>query len=385
MSIFVPVGDPRTARVPAYRPVAWPAAGLPPGAFDEHHPRVVRSAAAPYGGRGNCAGHSQTAGSSAPPARIGAGFRPAVPVSARCVSTTAGTLRVPHGYVAALACDPIEKKPFFHALPGSDALSFGMLGCDLHCDYCQNWQTSQAIRDPRAIAPAREVSADAVVTRALQSGATVVASTYNEPLITAEWAVEIFRLAKQHGLRTAFVSNGNATPEVLAYLRPWLDLFKVDLKSFQDRNYRQMGGRLEPVLSTLTNLVELGFWVEVVTLLVPGLNDSEAELRDMTRFLAGLSADIPWHVTAFHRDYKRTGGTDTPTASLLRAAAIGREAGLRYVYPGNQPGRVGEGENTRCPDCQRLLIERVGFTVLRNSLRDGHCPGCNTPIAGVWA
>jgi pyruvate formate lyase activating enzyme len=296
-----------------------------------------------------------------------------------------GILRVPYGYVAALACDPIEKKPFYHALPGTDALSFGMLGCDLHCDYCQNWQTSQAIRDPHAVAPARAMSADGIVARALQSGASVVASTYNEPLITTEWAVEIFRKAKEHGLRTAYVSNGNATPEVLTYLRPWLDLFKVDLKSFQDRSYRQLGGRLAPVLETLTALVGLGFWVEVVTLLVPGLNDSDAELRDMARFLAGLSADIPWHVTAYHRDYKRTGGTDTPTETLLRAAGIGRDAGLRYVYPGNQPGRVGEGEHTRCPNCRQLLIERVGFTVLRNQLRDGHCAACHTQIAGVWA
>jgi pyruvate formate lyase activating enzyme len=296
----------------------------------------------------------------------------------------AGTLRVPHGYVAALACDPIEKKPFFHVLPGTDAFSFGMLGCDLHCDYCQNWQTSQAIRDPGAMAPARAMTADAIVTRALQSGASVVASTYNEPLITAEWAVEIFRNAKERGLRTAFVSNGNATPEVLAFLRPWLDFFKVDLKGFQDRSYRRLGGRLAPVLESLSTLVELGFWVEVVTLLVPGLNDSEAELRDMARFLAGLSVDIPWHVTAFHPDYKRSRGTVTPTATLLRAAEIGRDAGLRYVYPGNQPGRVGDGEYTRCPACRQLLIERVGFTVLCNELRDGHCPACRTKIAGVW-
>jgi pyruvate formate lyase activating enzyme len=296
----------------------------------------------------------------------------------------AGVLRVPQGYVAALACDPIEKKPFYHALPGTQALSFGMLGCDLHCDYCQNWQTSQAMRDRLAVAPARRATADGIVTRALQSGATVVASTYNEPLITSEWAVEIFRQAKQHGLRTAFVSNGNATPEVLAYLRPWLDLFKVDLKSFQERSYRQLGGRLASVLDTLERLVELRYWVEVVTLVVPGLNDSDAELRDMARFLASLSPDIPWHVTAFHRDYKRQSGADTPAATLLRAAAIGREAGLHFVYPGNQPGRVGDGENTRCPHCQLLVIERIGFTVLRNELRDGRCPACHTEIAGVW-
>ncbi|UCE04119.1 MAG: AmmeMemoRadiSam system radical SAM enzyme [Candidatus Latescibacterota bacterium] len=296
-----------------------------------------------------------------------------------------GTLQVPSGYVAALMCDPIEKKPFYHALPGSDALSFGMLGCDLHCAYCQNWVTSQALRDPDAVAPARPVTAEQLVEMASRHGATTVASTYNEPLITSEWAVEVFRRAKERGLRTAYVSNGNGTPHVLQYLRPWLDLFKVDLKSFRDRAYRTLGGRIDRILDTLPRLVEMGFWVEVVTLVVPGFNDSEPELRELASYLSGVSPDIPWHVTAFHKDYKMTDPQDTPVSTLLRACEMGREAGLRYVYAGNLPGRVGRWENTHCPSCDRILIERRGFRVLRNLIRDGCCPDCGTTIAGVWS
>ena len=296
-----------------------------------------------------------------------------------------GSLRVPRGYVAALMCDPIEKKPFFHVLPGSDALSFGMLGCDLHCAYCQNWVTSQALRDPAAIAPVRATSAREIATLARERGAATVASTYNEPLITVEWAVEVFRHAKELGLRTAFVSNGNATPEVLRFLAPWVDLYKVDLKSFRDRNYRQLGGRLERILDTIPELVRMGFWVEVVTLVIPGFNDSDAELHDIATYLAGISPDLPWHVTAFHQDYKMTDPDDTPVETLVRGCEIGRAAGLRYVYAGNLPRRVGAWENTCCPQCAATMIERSGFRVSANRLRDGCCSACGAAIAGVWS
>jgi pyruvate formate lyase activating enzyme len=295
-----------------------------------------------------------------------------------------GTLRVPWGYVGALQCDPIEKKPFFHALPGTPALSFGMLGCDLHCAYCQNWVTSQALRDPEAVAPVRAVSAAELVAIAQRSGASTVASTYNEPLITAEWAVEVFRHAKANGFRTAFISNGNATPQVLAYLRPWLDLYKVDLKSFQDRSYRQLGGRLDRILDTIPRLVEMGLWVEVVTLVIPGFNDGDAELRDVARYLAGVSPDIPWHVTAFHQDYRMTDPENTPASTLVRGCEIGRDAGLHFVYAGNLPGRVGRWENTHCPSCDTPVVERFGFHVRHNRLHDGCCPRCGTRIPGIW-
>jgi len=296
-----------------------------------------------------------------------------------------GTLLVPHGYVGALQCDPTEKKPFFHVLPGSQALTFGMLGCDYHCPYCQNWLTSQALRDPAAGLAPEEVSAQGLVDMAQRLGARVVASSYNEPLITSEWAVDVFKLAKPQGFLTAYVSNGNGTREVLEYLRPWVDCYKIDLKSMSAKGYRQLGGKLENVLETVGMVREMGFWMEIVTLIVPGFNDSDEELREAARFLAGISPDIPWHVTAFHKDYKMTDPENTGPQTLLRAAEIGREAGLRYVYAGNLPGMVGEHENTLCPNCRTLLVARQGFTVLEYRVtREGACPACGTRIPGVW-
>jgi pyruvate formate lyase activating enzyme len=293
-------------------------------------------------------------------------------------------LRVPWGYVAGLQVDPIEKKPFYHAYPGRDALSFGMLGCDFHCGYCQNWISSQALRDRRAAAPTTAVTPEELAKLAVRHGAPVVVSTYNEPLITSDWAVDVFREAKSHGLACGYVSNGNATPEVLDFLRPWARLFKVDLKGFDDRKYRQLGGVLANVLATIEGLVEREFWVEVVTLVVPGFNDSEEELRSIATFLAGVSVDVPWHVTAFHPDYKMTGPSRTPPGALARAWGAGREAGLRFVYAGNLPGSVGDREHTSCPGCGETLIERLGFHVVANRLVKGACPGCGTAIPGVW-
>ena len=243
---------------------------------------------------------------------------------ARSGSTAAAACSCPGGYVGGVQCDPIEKKPFFHAYPGALAYSFGMLGCDLHCSYCQNWVTSQALRDPNAVAPPSEATPAALVQEALGLGAKVLVSTYNEPLITSEWAVAVFKEAKAAGLATGFVSNGNGTPQVLEYLRPWVDLYKVDLKSFDDKHYRQLGGRIQPILDTIRMLHRLGFWVEIVTLLIPGFNDSEDELNRLTEFVAGVSPEIPWHVTAFHKDYKMTDPANTTPEMLLDAADIGR-------------------------------------------------------------
>ena len=186
-----------------------------------------------------------------------------------------GKLYVPWGYVGGVQCDPIEKKPFFHAYPGALAYSFGMLGCDLHCGYCQNWVTSQALRDPNAVSPPLQATPEALVQDALRQGAKVLVSTYNEPLITSEWAVAVFKEARAAGLITGFVSNGNGTPQVLEYLRPWVDLYKVDLKSFDDRHYHELGGRIGPILETIRALHGMGIWLEIVTLLIPGFNDSE--------------------------------------------------------------------------------------------------------------
>ena len=297
-----------------------------------------------------------------------------------------GTLYVPYGYVAGAQCDPIEKKPFFHAWPGALAYSFGMLGCDLHCSYCQNWVTSQALRDPSAVSPPLETVPEKLVSEALAQGAKVVVSTYNEPLITSEWAVAVFRQARAAGLKTAYVSNGNGTPRVLEYLQPWIDLFKVDLKSFDDRHYRELGGRLQPILDTIGALHGMGIWLEIVTLLIPGFNDSDEELRKLTKFIASVSVDIPWHVIAFHQDYKMTSPRDTRPEDLLRAAAIGREAGLRYIYCGNLPGRTSEFENTRCHNCGETVIRRVGYLIEEYKLTaDGACPACLTKIPGRWS
>ena len=297
-----------------------------------------------------------------------------------------GTLLVPRGYVAGVAVDPIEKKPFYHVLPGANALSFGMLGCDLHCAYCQNWLTSQALRDDAAGAPVQDVTAQELVDLAIAHGAPVITSTYNEPLITADWAAEVFDAAKRRGLITSFVSNGNGTPEVLDFLAPRLDLMKVDLKSFREEGYRQLGGTLDAVLETIAGAHARGIWVEVVTLVVPGFNDSEAELRDIARFLAGISADLPWHVTAFHPDYRMRDRGATTVRTLLAACDLGREAGLRHVYPGNAAGRVGDREDTRCPGCGAVLIRRSGYRIGPCRVtNDGTCPDCDAAIAGRWA
>ena len=297
-----------------------------------------------------------------------------------------GKLYVPWGYVGGVQCDPIEKKPFFHAYPGALAYSFGMLGCDLHCAYCQNWVTSQALRDPSAVSAPLEADPEILVQDALRQGAKILVSTYNEPLITSEWAVEIFRQAKASGLKTAFVSNGNGTPQVLEYIRPWVDLYKVDLKSFDDRHYHELGGRIGPILQTVKQLHAMGLWLELVTLLIPGFNDSAEELTRLTEFIVSVSPEIPWHVTAFHKDYKMDSPAETSAEDLVRAAEIGKTSGLHYVYAGNLPGRVGNLENTYCHNCGELLVRRSGYLVRDYKVTSGGaCPSCHNPVPGRWS
>lgn len=299
-----------------------------------------------------------------------------------------GKLRVPWGYVAALQADPIEKKPFFHILPGIQALTFGMLGCDFHCGYCQNHLTSQALRDPASDIAGnlvQRVQPEQLVSLARQAGAGVIASSYNEPLITSEWAVAVFKQAQQAGLKCVYISNGNGTPEALRYLRPYLVGYKIDLKTMQDKHYRQLGGVLDHVLETIRLAHELGLWIEVVTLVVPGFNDSTEELMDAARFIHSISPDIPWHVTAFHPDYKMLEPPPTSVKTVLRAAEIGQEAGLRFVYAGNLPGRVDEYENTFCPQCGATLIERYSYVIEGYHLTaQGACSRCGARIPGVW-
>ncbi len=250
---------------------------------------------------------------------------------------------------------------------------------------CQNWDISQALRDATAGRPPTLVTPQQLVMLGKRNGAKVVASSYNEPLITSEWAVEVFGEAKANGFTCAYVSNGNATREVLEYIRPYVSAYKIDLKSMRDKNYRQLGAPLQNILDGVKLVHSMGFWLEIVTLTVPGFNDSEEELRDAAQFIASVSRDIPWHVTAFHQDYKMMDHANTSVSMLLRACELGREAGLNYVYAGNIPGNVGEWENTYCPNCRELLIERYGYTILDYRITgEGTCPNCATKIAGIW-
>jgi pyruvate formate lyase activating enzyme len=244
--------------------------------------------------------------------------------------------------------------------------------------------TSQALRDTRAVAPPIEVTPAEMVEIARRKRARLVVSSYNEPLITSEWAVSIFKEAKPAGFVCGYVSNGNATPQVLDYIRPWTDLYKIDLKGFDDKGYRKLGGVLQNVLDTIRMVYERGFWLEIVTLIVPGFNDSDDELKAAADYIASISPDIPWHVTAFHPDYKMTDPPATTVDRLTSAAEIGYNAGLNFVYAGNLPGRVGKYENTFCPKCKATLIERYGFHVLKNLIENGACPNCKTRIPGRW-
>jgi pyruvate formate lyase activating enzyme len=293
-------------------------------------------------------------------------------------------LMVPFQYSAGLQNDPIEKKPFFHVLPGSLAMSFGMLGCDFHCAYCQNWFTSQSLKDEASTVRATPITAGEICDQALQHGSKVIVSTYNEPLITSEWAVEVFQEAKLKRLGTAYVSNGHGTPEVLEYLCPWVDLFKIDLKSFSEKEYRRLGGSLSAVLETIKTVHSMGIWLELVTLLVPNYNDSDNEMTEIAEFIAGVSPTIPWHVTAYHPDYKMRDRDRTPVDTLLRASRHGKHAGIKFVYAGNLPGQVRNAENTYCHSCHELLVERKGFRVLSVHLKSDRCPSCNILVPGRW-
>lgn len=281
--------------------------------------------------------------------------------------------------------DPIEKKPFFHFLPGTLAYSVATVGCNFHCRFCQNWTISQWPRlQPGAAPPGARVTPADVVAAARAAGCRTIAYTYTEPTVFLELALPVSRLAAAAGLRNVFVTNGYLTPEALDLLRPVLHAANVDLKSFSDRYYRRVcGATLRPVLAAIEGMRARGIWVEVTTLVVPGENDTDAELGALAGWLAALDRDLPWHVSAFYPAWKMLDVPPTPVATLHRAAAIGRAAGLRYVYTGNVPGDP--WESTACPACGRWLIRRHGFAVLANALRGGRCPTCGQAVAGVWS
>jgi pyruvate formate lyase activating enzyme len=296
-----------------------------------------------------------------------------------------GKLHVPHGYVANVAVDPVEKKPFYHFLPGEKAFSFGMLGCNFKCGFCQNWITSQTLKDEAAGTNTQNCSARELVSLAQSHGCRIVASTYNEPLITSEWAMDIFQLAKGCGMKTTYVSNGFASPQVLDYLDPWMDAMNVDLKCFTDENYQRLGGRLQPVLDTIRSLHERGKWLEIITLVVPGFNDSAEELEKIAKFIVAVDPEIPWHVSAYHADYKMSAGPRaTPYGKIIETIKMGRACGLKHVYGGNLSG-LGENANTHCANCGATLITRTGFTSHLPQLKNGRCTKCHTPVTGVWS
>ena len=250
---------------------------------------------------------------------------------------------------------------------------------------CQNWVTSQMLRDPDAVAPPRIGTARELVDLAIKNRAPVVASSYNEPLITSEWAVEVFKEARSRGLLCAYISNGNGTPQVLDYIRPYVSAYKVDLKTFDPKHYRELGGVLENVTATIRMLKERNFWVEIVTLVVPGFSDDADDLKRMAEFIAEVDPLMPWHMTAFHPDYKMMDRRRTVVDDLMRIVEFGKAAGLKYMYPGNLPGQVGEWENTRCHHCNVTLIRRHGFLVTENRMKaDERCPECGGAIPGIW-
>ncbi|HDN80764.1 MAG TPA: AmmeMemoRadiSam system radical SAM enzyme [Chloroflexi bacterium] len=287
-----------------------------------------------------------------------------------------------YGKAISQAVDPVEKKPLFHFYPGTSAFSIATVGCNFRCDFCQNWEISQMPRNEGRIAGGY-VSPEAIVKAAKRYGSRSIAYTYTEPTIFYEYTYDIAVLAHKEGIANVYVTNGYMTPEMLEEFQPYLDAANVDLKAGKDEFYRKYcGARLQPVLESLKKMKEMGIWVEVTTLVIPGLNDSDEELRFIADFISQeLGPETPWHVSRFHPHYKMYDRPPTPVSTLHRAREIGLKAGLRYVYEGNVPGS--EGENTYCYNCGKLLIRRFGFEILEYRVKEGKCYNCGAPIDGV--
>jgi pyruvate formate lyase activating enzyme len=287
-----------------------------------------------------------------------------------------------YGKIIAENIDPIEKKPFFHVYPGSRSYSIAAVGCNFNCEFCQNHEISQMPRSTLMIM-GEDITPAEIVARAKKSGSKTIAYTYTEPTVYFELAYETARIAVRQNIKNVFVTNGFMTSSALETISPYLAAANVDLKSFRDEFYRKScGARLEPVLASLQKMKELGVWVEITTLLIPDLNDSYEELKDIAEFIAGLGKEIPWHISRFYPQFKMLHTPVTPVSSLHRAVEIGKQAGLKYVYSGNVPGD--EGESTYCFNCGNCLIERHGFQVLNVNLNGNKCSRCNTELEGIF-
>lgn len=286
-----------------------------------------------------------------------------------------------YGKLIAENSDPIEKKPLFHFLPGTYSLSVATVGCNFKCFFCQNYNISQSPSDLDRI-EGRDVSPEELINHALANGDKSISYTYTEPTIFFEYAYDTAKLASEKGLKNVFVTNGFMTKECIMMMEPYLDAANVDLKSFSEETYkRKMGGRLKPVLNNIILMKKLGIWVEVTTLIIPGINDSKSELQEITKFLAAIDKGIPWHISAYYPQYK----SDIPPTSVEQikiAIDIGKSAGLKYVYGGNIPGS--SYENTYCPKCNSILIERFGFSVSNNKVKHNSCLNCGQKIDGIF-
>jgi pyruvate formate lyase activating enzyme len=287
--------------------------------------------------------------------------------------------------VIAVHIDPIEKKPLFHFYPGTLSYSLGTVGCNFRCKFCQNADIAQMAADHDGRITGRKISPEEIVSGASQGGCRTIAYTYTEPTVFFELAFETAQLAHQHDIKNVFVTNGYMSPEALEMISPYLDAANVDLKAFSEDFYKNMcGARLAPVLETLRLMKRRGIFVEITTLMIPGLNDDPKELEGLASFIVhDLGDDTPWHVSRFHPTYLLTDRPPTPVETLLTARDIGLKAGLKYVYTGNVPGQA--SEHTFCYHCGEKLIDRRGFLVMRNSLKNNKCPRCGSTIDGIWA
>jgi pyruvate formate lyase activating enzyme len=288
-----------------------------------------------------------------------------------------------YGRLISQNVDPIEKKPLFHLLPGSLSYSIATVGCNFRCSHCQNYDISQYPRLHEGSITGSNVTPEQVVSAAQEFGCQSISYTYIEPTIFFEFAYECAQLAHERGIKNIFVSNGYTSPEATKKMAPFLDGNNIDLKAFTNKFYREVcGAKLAPVLETIKRMKELGVWVEVTTLVIPGWNDSDSELQEIARFIKGIDPEMPWHVTRFYPTFKMTDRGATPASTLQRARQIGLSEGLKYVFVGNLPGE--EGENTICPRCHETVVGRMGFTIISQNLENGNCGNCGEPVAGVF-